>query len=98
MPEPILATANLTRRFDGWATPAPVAPERFELRRLASEADVAARVTCGRAAFPGSRMTVERYEKARQSTLYRPALDWLEAAGLMPDGQLREYTSPLRAI
>jgi dihydrofolate synthase / folylpolyglutamate synthase len=27
-----------------------------------------------------------------------PALDWLEAAGLMPDGQLREYTSPLRAV
>jgi len=27
-----------------------------------------------------------------------PALDWLEAAGLLPPAALPEYTSPLRAV
>jgi folylpolyglutamate synthase/dihydropteroate synthase len=27
-----------------------------------------------------------------------PALDWLEAAGLLPSAALPEYTAPLRAV
>jgi hypothetical protein len=55
---------------------------------LASAEDVAGRVACGRAAFPHSRMTTEKYEAARRTTLYRPALDWLIFA---PDGRVAAF-------
>ncbi len=80
--------ANLTRRFDGWEMPAPVVAAGFELRNLAPETDLAARVACGRAAFPRSRMTVEHYDNARRTTLYRPGLDWLVMA---PDGSVAAF-------
>ncbi|HEY2888760.1 MAG TPA: GNAT family N-acetyltransferase [Candidatus Limnocylindrales bacterium] len=79
--------AHLTRRFEGWATDTPLLPPGFELRVL-DTADVAARVACGRLAFPHSRMTVDRYAAARQTTLYRPALDWIIVA---PDGRVAAF-------
>jgi len=80
--------AHFTRRFDGWQLPEISLPAGFTLRTLASAADVEARVVCGRAAFPASRMTVEKYEAARRTTLYRPALDWLLIA---PDGRVAAF-------
>jgi mycothiol synthase len=80
--------AHLTRRFEGWATDAPLLPPGFELRMLASADDVAGRVACGRAAFPHSRMTTEKYEAARRTTLYRPGLDSLIFA---PDGRVAAF-------
>jgi ribosomal protein S18 acetylase RimI-like enzyme len=80
--------AHLTRRFEGWPIAAAGLPAGFELRLLGTEADVASRVACGRAAFPSSRMTVEKYDVARRSTLYRPALDWLVIA---PDGAVAGF-------
>ena len=76
--------AHLTRRFEGWIADDPLLPPGFELRTLDS-ADVAARVVCGHAAFPHSQMSTARYEAARRTTLYRPALDWLVHA---PDGRV----------
>lgn len=72
--------AHLTRNLDDWsdrAGQAPRLPDGYRLRPLEGDADVASRVACGRAAFPRSRNTVEKYEAARGSTLYRPALDWI---------------------
>lgn len=79
--------AHLTRRYDGWVTDAPVMPVGFELRMLRDD-DVAARLVCGHAAFPNSRMTAEKYERARRTTLYRPALDWVIVA---PDGRIAAF-------
>jgi len=60
---------------DGW--PAPSLLHGLTVRPLASEADVAARVECGHAAFPGSTQTVERYRTVRDTWLYRPDLDFV---------------------
>ena len=75
---------GFTRRFEGWAAPEPVLPAGFAVRSLTT-ADLEARVALGKLAFPNSRLTPERYEVARRSTLYRPALDQLVIA---PDGSL----------
>lgn len=75
---------GFTRRFDGWIAPEPALPPGFSARALSS-GDIAARVVLGKLAFPGSRLTAERYEVARRSTLYRPALDQLVIA---PDGRI----------
>ena len=80
--------AHFTRPLDGWSIPVADLPAGFELRTLASAGDVESRVICGRAAFPSSRMTVARYEAARRTTLYRPALDWLVLA---PDGRVAAF-------
>jgi GNAT superfamily N-acetyltransferase len=74
---------GFTRSFEGW-TPQPTLPPGFSERSLTS-ADVPGRVELGRLAFPNSRMTPERYEVARRSTLYRPGLDRLVIA---PDGSM----------
>ncbi|MBI2763908.1 MAG: GNAT family N-acetyltransferase [Chloroflexi bacterium] len=58
---------------DRW--PPPRLAPGLALRILASDADIEARVACGRAAFPGSTMTPERYRTVRESWLYRDDLD-----------------------
>jgi ribosomal protein S18 acetylase RimI-like enzyme len=60
---------------DGW--PAPSLLRGLTVRPLASEADIAARVECGHAAFPGSTQTVERYRTVADAWLYRRHLDRL---------------------
>ncbi len=75
---------GFTRRFEGWAVPDPALPPGFSARMLAP-GDIAERIELGRLAFPNSQLTPERYEVARHSTLYRPALDQLVVG---PDGSL----------
>jgi ribosomal protein S18 acetylase RimI-like enzyme len=58
---------------DGW--PAPALPASMRFRPLERDADIAARVACGRAAFPDSTMTVDRYGRVREAWLYRSDLD-----------------------
>ena len=60
---------------DGW--PAPSLLRGLTVRPLASEADIAARVECGHATFPGSTQTVERYRTVAEAWLYRRDLDRL---------------------
>lgn len=60
---------------DGW--PAPGLPAGLTIRPLASDEDVAARVVCGHAAFPGSTQTAERYRTVADAWLYRRDLDLL---------------------
>lgn len=60
---------------DGW--PAPSLLRGLTVRPLASEADIAARVECGHAAFPGSTQTIERYRTVAEAWLYRRDLDRL---------------------
>lgn len=74
------AMVALTRQFTGWRATQPDLPPGFEIRTLASEADVVSRVACGRLAFPHSQMTPERYNVARRSTLYRASLDQIVVA------------------
>jgi ribosomal protein S18 acetylase RimI-like enzyme len=66
----------------------PALPPGYELRTIATEADIAARVTTGHAAFPGSTMTVEKYRFCRTTPLYRPALDTILVA---PDGTVAAF-------
>ena len=66
----------------------PTLPPGYELRTVATDADVAARVATGHAAFPGSTMTVEKYWFCRTTPLYRPALDTILVA---PDGTLAAF-------
>lgn len=77
--------AQFTRRFDVEPLPGPVLPPGFLVRTIASDGDVAARIACGRAAFGHSRMTTEKYEAVRRSTLYRSTLDRITIA---PDGSV----------
>ncbi|MEO8470114.1 MAG: GNAT family N-acetyltransferase [Chloroflexota bacterium] len=58
---------------DGW--PAPALATSLGVRELRTDDDIAARVACGRAAFPRSTMTIERYRRSRDAWLYRPELD-----------------------
>jgi GNAT superfamily N-acetyltransferase len=73
---------GLTRRFAGWDVPEPTLPPGFSGGTLGT-GDIHGRVELGKLAFPNSRLTPERYEVARRSTLYRPALDQLVIG---PDG------------
>ena len=66
----------------------PALPPGYELRTIATDADVAARVATGHAAFPGSTMTVEKYRFCRTTPLYRPALDTILVA---PDGTVAAF-------
>ncbi|MDP9483506.1 MAG: GNAT family N-acetyltransferase [Chloroflexota bacterium] len=63
-------------------------PGGYALTTVATDADIAARVTAGRAAFQGSTMTVEKYRFCRATPLYRPALDTLITA---PDGSVAAF-------
>lgn len=65
-------TGNLALA-DGW--PAPAMAPSLRVRELRTDAHIAARVVCGRAAFPNSTGTVERYRRIRDAWLYRPELD-----------------------
>jgi ribosomal protein S18 acetylase RimI-like enzyme len=60
---------------DDWR--AAALPRGLTIRPLTFEADVAARVECGHAAFPGSTQTIERYRTVRDTWLYRPDLDYV---------------------
>ncbi len=57
------------------AWPAPQLPAGVEIRAIAGDADIAARVACSRAAFPTSTMTPERYRGVLDAATYRPDLD-----------------------
>jgi ribosomal protein S18 acetylase RimI-like enzyme len=67
-------TGNLAMA-DDW--PAPSLLRGLTVRPLTSEADIAARVECGHAAFPGSTQTIERYRTVSEAWLYRRDLDRL---------------------
>lgn len=82
------ATALFTRQFDSWEIPEPILPAGFEVRTLEWDADVTSRVACGRAAFPQSQMTAEKYQVVRRGTLYRPGLDRIVIA---PDGSVAAF-------
>ncbi len=73
-PEPgfVHLTGRLDRALD---LAAPDLPHGYDLGTIETDADVAARVDAGHAAFPGSTMTVEKYRFCRTTPLYRPALD-----------------------
>ena len=60
---------------DAW--PAPSLLRGLTIRPLEPEADIAARVECGHAAFPGSTQTIERYRTVADAWLYRRDLDRL---------------------
>ncbi|MEO7664406.1 MAG: GNAT family N-acetyltransferase [Candidatus Limnocylindrales bacterium] len=62
-----------------------VLPEGFEVRPIDRARDLEGRVACGRAAFPGSTMTAERYSQTLSAPLYRRDLDLVVAndAGLV---------------
>jgi GNAT superfamily N-acetyltransferase len=60
---------------DRWLPPA--LPAGLTSRALGSGEDIAARVVCGHAAFPGSTQTVERYRTVEDAWLYRRDLDRL---------------------
>ena len=53
----------------------PTLPAGYRLGTIATEADIAARVVAGHAAFPHSTMTEEKYRFGRATPHYRPALD-----------------------
>ena len=58
---------------DDWC--APALPDLLRVRRLETDADIEARVECGRAAFPKSTMTADRYRRVHDAWLYRSDLD-----------------------
>ncbi|MEA2536623.1 MAG: mycothiol synthase [Chloroflexota bacterium] len=66
----------------------PELPPGHALRTISTDADVAARVVAGHAAFPRSTMTVEQYRFCRSTPLYRPALDTIATA---PDGSVAAF-------
>jgi ribosomal protein S18 acetylase RimI-like enzyme len=66
----------------------PALQPGYELRTIRTDADVAGRVATGHAAFPGSTMTVEKYQFCRTTPLYRPALDTILVA---PDGTVAAF-------
>jgi ribosomal protein S18 acetylase RimI-like enzyme len=66
----------------------PNLPSGYVLKTVSTDADIAARVAAGRAAFQGSTNTVEKYRFCRTTPLYRPALDTLIAA---PDGSVAAF-------
>lgn len=63
-------------------------PSGYVLKTVTTDADIAARVTAGRAAFPGSTNSVEKYRFCRTTPLYRPGLDTLITA---PDGSVAAF-------
>jgi ribosomal protein S18 acetylase RimI-like enzyme len=66
----------------------PDLPSGYLLKTVATDADVAARVVAGRAAFQGSTNSVEKYRFCRTTPLYRPGLDSLVTA---PDGSVAAF-------
>lgn len=58
---------------DSWL--APALPVSMRVQHLDSDADIAARVECGRAAFANSTMTEARYRRVHDAWLYRSDLD-----------------------
>ena len=60
---------------DAWGPEA--LPAGLTIRPLATDADIESRVACGRAAFTGSTMFVERYRTTFDAWLYRRDLDLL---------------------
>ena len=64
--------------------PAPAVPVPMRVQHLETDADIAARVECGRAAFPDSTMTADRYRRVHEAWLYRSDLD-LQV--VTPEGQ-----------
>ena len=80
--------AHFTGRIDALDLSAPVLPDGYELGTIDTDADVAARVACGIAAFPGSTMTVEKYAFCRSTPFYRPALDTIVRG---PDGTVAAF-------
>ena len=72
-PEP--GFVHLTGRLGELDLAAPELPDGFALGTIETDADIAARVVAGHAAFPGSTMTEEKYRFCQTTPLYRPALD-----------------------
>ncbi len=64
---------------------APLLPDGFALRTMAELSDLQARVRAHRAAWDGSRMTVERYEDIMRTWPYSAELDCVVVA---PTGEL----------
>jgi ribosomal protein S18 acetylase RimI-like enzyme len=85
-PEP--GFVHFTGRIDQLDLAAPDLPDGFSLGTIETDADIAARVVAGHAAFPGSTMSVEKYRFCRTTPLYRPALDTILRA---PDGTVAAF-------
>ena len=66
----------------------PMLPGGYNLRHVAGEADLEARVAVHRAAFAPSRMTVEKHRAVMAAPTYRPELDLVSVA---PDGGFASY-------
>jgi ribosomal protein S18 acetylase RimI-like enzyme len=74
--------------LDGLDLAGPGLPPGYALTTVTTDADIAARVAAGRAAFKGSTMSVEKYRFCRTTPLYRPNLDALVTA---PDGSVAAF-------
>lgn len=85
-PEP--GFVHFTGRIGELDLTAPRLPDGYRLGTIETIADVAARIVCSVAAFPGSTMTVEKYEFCRSTPLYRPRLDTIVQA---PDGTVAAF-------
>jgi mycothiol synthase len=66
----------------------PTLPEGYRIGTIATDADVAARVVVGHAAFTRSTLTEDAYRFCRTTPLYRPALDTVIVA---PDGAFAAF-------
>jgi mycothiol synthase len=75
-------------RLDELDLTAPELPDGYALGTIQTDADIAARVEAGHAAFIGSTQTVEKYRFCRSTPLYRPALDTIVRA---PDGSVAAF-------
>jgi mycothiol synthase len=70
------------------APPPPILPTGFALRDMVGDEGWEARVEVHRAAFAPSKLTLDKYRRARQSPTYRPDLDLVVVA---PNGELAAF-------
>ncbi|MEO8229764.1 MAG: GNAT family N-acetyltransferase [Chloroflexota bacterium] len=87
-PGPAPGLNHFVGHLDRLALGSPDLPPGYVLKTVATDADIAARVTAGRLAFLGSTNSVEKYRFCRTTPLYRPALDTLITA---PDGSVAAF-------
>jgi ribosomal protein S18 acetylase RimI-like enzyme len=87
-PRPETGFNHFVGHLDRLDLASPDLPDGYALTTVATDSDIAARVKAGRATFPGSTMTVEKYRFCRTTPLYRPALDTLITA---PDGSVAAF-------
>jgi len=87
-PSPEPGYVHYCGRMDDLDLGSPALPAGFAFRTITTDADIAARVLAGHAAFPGSTMSAEKYRFCRTTPLYRAALDTFIVA---PDGSVAAF-------